>query len=131
MSHCDENLARIGEALKRYLKENEDRYPATLQELVDRDYISAWDLVCPVSPFAVGECPYYYRGEGLYTGIPREMVIAYDKQPVHKGRRNILFADGKLQRPPEGVFESHIRKDNKLRAESGLPVLTVKAEIEE
>ena len=43
------------------------------------------------------------------------MVLAFDKKPVHKGRRNVLFADGSMMRPPEKLFQSIIDKDNRLR----------------
>ena len=48
------------------------------------------------------------------------MIIAYDRKPWHKGRRNVLFADGKVRRPPEAAFEKYIERDNSLRQELGM-----------
>ena len=119
MPHCDDGLKEIGEAIRAYRLEK-GRNPLELQELVEAGVISPWLLVCPASDAAVGECWYVYRGGDLEGRIPGDMVIAYDREPVHKYRRNILFAHGGVGRVPEGIFEKAIRTDNRLRAERGL-----------
>ena len=114
MGHCDEALKKISSAIIAYQQVNENQNPPTLENLINKE-LTVWDLVCPVSPFSAGECSYVYRGEDLNGSVPEEMILAYDKQPWHKGRRNILFADGSVQRPPEKVFTSFIKKDNEMR----------------
>ena len=126
MSHCDETLKLIGQIISEYLKINDDHYPPQLETLVEKGLITVWELICPVSPFAVGQCSYGYRGWDLYYGVPAEMVVAYDKLPNHKGRRNILFADGTVKRPPEKVFFSFIKIDNEYRQSLGLRTIEIR-----
>lgn len=121
MAICDEGLAKIGAALKAHQEANGGRYPERLEALVEGSgELTVWDLVCPGGPDAVGECSYTYRGGDLDCEADGEMVVAYCREPWHKGRRNVLFADGRTERPPEGVLESWIRRDNRLRREAGL-----------
>lgn len=121
MAICDEALERIGKAIGSYRKENDDQMPETLATLIESKAITPWDLVCPVSPFSVGDSSYVYRGDDMPGYPPAEMIIAHDKIACHKGRRNILFASGKVKRPPERLFESMVRKDNELRMLLNLP----------
>ncbi len=127
MAHCDESLKLIGEKIAEYQKNHDGMFPPSLDTLVELEMITVWELVCPVSPFPVGQCSYFYRGADLFTGVPKEMVVAYDKVNGHKERRNILFANGRVHRPPEGVFNSFIRKDNEFRRQMNLQ--EIKAEI--
>ena len=121
MAHCDEALKLIGVKIKLYQKENDGKYPPSLETLVELKHITVWELVCPVSPFPVGESSYIYRGDDLFKGVAGDMIVAYDKVSGHKNRRNVLLADGKVRRPPEHVFEGFIKKDNELRQSFGLP----------
>ena len=121
MAHCDEALTRIGKAITAYQEKFAHQNPPDLQTLIDNQSITPWDLVCPVSPFEFGQCPYIYRGGDLDADAPPKMILAYDKLPCHKGRRNVLFTDGKIIRPPEKLFQSFIRQDNQLRRELNLP----------
>ncbi len=121
MPICDEALERIGKAIKAYRNENDDEAPETLDVLVECKAITPWDLVCPVSPFSVGDSSYVYRGDDIPGYPPAEMIVAHDKIACHKGRRNILFANGHVKRPPEKLFESFVRKDNELRKLLNLP----------
>ena len=125
MGHCDEALKKIGSAIIAYQQANENQNPASLEKLTDNK-LTVWELVCPASPFSAGECSYVYRGEDLNGSVPEEMILAYDKQPWHKGRRNILFADGSVRRPPEKVFTSFIKKDNEMRLLLALPEKSIR-----
>jgi len=115
MGHCDDSLRKIGRAIIAYQKENDYHNPAGLQELVDLDLITCWELVCPAASFPVGESSYEYRGADLYADVLPDMILAYDRQANHKGRRNILFADGRVERPPEKYVSEIIAKDNECR----------------
>ncbi len=121
MAHCDDSLKLIGKKISEYTKANKGVYPPTLETLVELKKITVWELVCPVSPFPVGQCSYIYRGNDLYTGVPPELIVAYDKVTGHKGRRNVLYASGKVSRQPEDVFDKLIERDNEYRKMIGLP----------
>jgi len=115
MAHCDEALARIVKVIQQYQAEHEGKNPATLEELIGSNGLTAWDVVCPASSVGIGECSYVYRGGDLYAYVPEKMILAYDREPWHKGRRNVLFADGNVKRPLEEAFEKAIEKDNQFR----------------
>lgn len=106
---------RIGKVIQQYQAEHEGKNPATLEELLNGNSLTAWDLVCPASSAGIGECSYVYRGSDLYAYVPEEMIVAYDRAPWHKGRRNVLYADGRVKRPLEEAFEKAIQKDNQIR----------------
>ena len=115
MAHCDEALVRIGNIIRQYQEEHEGKNPSTLEDLLDGTGLTAWDLVCPASSNGAGECSYVYRGSDLYAYVPDEMILAYDREAWHKGRRNVLFADGSVKRPLEEAFEKAIEIDNQFR----------------
>ena len=121
MPHCDEGLRIIGRALVAYQKSSQGQNPVRLEVLVEADLVSPWALVCPAGPFGVGECSYVYRGGDLSILTPDKMVVAYDKGPWHKQRRNILFADGQVKRLVEDKFEKTIVHDNQFREQLQLP----------
>lgn len=120
MAHCDDSLKLIGKKIKEYQKENDGKFPPNLETLIEQKKITVWELVCPVSPFAVGDSSYIYRGDDLYVGVPDELIVAYDKIDSHKGRRNVLFANGKVHRQPESIFDKFIDRDNEYRKMYGL-----------
>lgn len=115
MSHCDDNLKKIYAALLIWQEEHAGQNPPEILDLEGTAGLTAWDFICPASDAGIGSSPWGYRGHDLYSGAPAEMVLAFDKKPVHKGRRNVLFADGSMMRPPEKLFQSIIDKDNRLR----------------
>lgn len=115
MAHCDEALIRIAQAIFAYRDNNNGYNPPSLETLVETSAVSPWDLVCPASAFAVGQCSYVFCGGGLQGWVPGEIILAYDKTPCHKERRNVLFADGKVKRLSEKWFDKAIQKDNEIR----------------
>ena len=119
MGHCDDSLRKIGRAIFAYQKSH-NQNPASLEILLENEALTAWDLICPVGPESIGECSYVYRGDDLYPYAPDEMILAYDKHPFHKGRRNLLFANGQVHRPPEPAFLKALDYDNQFRRELGL-----------
>ena len=121
MSHCEDALQNIYAALKEYRLQHEGYHPDTLEILVEEGLLSMWDLVCPACSYGPGKSSYQYRGCKVNEGFPGELIIAYCKDPNHKGRRNVLFMDGHTERPPEKVFQSLLKKDNELRNMLNLP----------
>ena len=120
MSHCDDNLKKVYEALLIWQNEHEGQNPPEILDLKGIGGLTAWDFICPVSNAGIGTCPWDYRGGDLYMGVASEMILAHDKDPVHKGRRNVLFADGSMTRLPEKLFQSLVDKDNRFRLQIGL-----------
>jgi prepilin-type processing-associated H-X9-DG protein len=120
MAHCEDGLKKIWRAIRDYQKENSGQGPARLEDFLETKALTVWDLVCPTSADSVGQCSYVYRGCDLEQGAPAKMIMAYDKEPLHKGRRNILFADGRVGRPKETIFLKAIEEDNRYREQFGL-----------
>lgn len=121
MAHCDDALRAIGRAILCYQQDNEGSNPPSFKALLsEAGDLTAWQFICPVSPEPVGQSSYVYRGVDLDWGAGAEMILAYDRSAVHKGRRNVLFADGRVTRPIESDFEKAIARDNQLRGEFGL-----------
>ncbi len=128
MAHCDEGLKQISEAIKAWQKEHQGEYPDSLETLVEAGVITLWELVCPASDYGPGENAYAWRGSGMRDEHPWELMLVYCKQPRHKGRRNIMLKNGRVERLPERVFESMIKNDNELRRGLGLRELDVEKE---
>ena len=125
MAHCEDGLKKIWAAILAYRDEHAGKGPAELEVFLESRVLTVWDLVCPTSSDTVGQCSYVYRGCDLEKGMPGKMILAYDKEPLHKGRRNILFVDGRVERPKEKTFLQAIEKDNEYRSEYGLPTKSV------
>lgn len=121
MAHCDDGLRKIYRAIRAFQKDNDGKNPLRLEDLLDASELTAWDLVCPTSDDAVGQCSYAYRGSDLDDAAPSHLILAHDKKPLHKGRRNILFVDGRLIRPHENNFQKAITADNTYRKQMGIP----------
>ena len=121
MPHCDEALKTIGRAIADHQKQNDGQNPPTLEHLVESGQINPWLLICPASTNSFGQSSYTYRGQDLYRSVPAKMILAHDKTPCHKGRRNILFADGSVTRPSEPDFQKTLTRDDTQRKIRGLP----------
>jgi prepilin-type processing-associated H-X9-DG protein len=115
MAHCDEGLQKIGLALAAWQREHDGKNPTKLEDLIGTKGLTVWDLVCPAAPYSVDECSYVYRGGDLDHNAPKEMIIAYDKAPVHKNRRNVLFADCHVERFPDFVLDKFLLRDEEIR----------------
>ncbi len=121
MSHCDDNLKKIYDALKVYQEQHEGKNPSDLLKLENTEGLTAWDFVCPANGTGMGETPWVWRGGDLDANATGAFILAYDAKPVHKGRRNVLFADGVIKRPPEHFLKKALAKDNEIRQTYGLP----------
>ena len=120
MAHCDEALRTIGLAIADYQSSHGGANPPTLPAMIEAAGLTPWLLVCPASTDGVGDCSYVYRGEDLDSTADKAMIIAYDKEPMHQERRNILFANWHVKRLREDHFEKAVAKDNQLRVQLGL-----------
>lgn len=99
---CMNNLKQIGIALHLYATDNMERFPKTLQELVDGDYIDTLEVFkCPsanslIPDNAVGGD--YAYNPGLTESADSDTPIACDKPDNHKGQGgNILYVGGHIR----------------------------------
>jgi prepilin-type processing-associated H-X9-DG protein len=99
---CMSNLRMIGLATFQYAADKNDRMPASLDDL--KPYLGkASDEVtrCTKSggPYRFTS----YAGRKL-SELPPDLVLAYDANPVHMGRRNVSFLDGHCEALQEARF---------------------------
>ena len=96
---CMNNLKQIGIALHLYATDNMERFPGSLQELVDGGYIDTLEVFkCPSAdsdiPTTADAGDYVYKS-GLTESADSDTPIACDKADNHKGRGgNILYVGG-------------------------------------
>ena len=92
--HCRANLHRIGVAIFSYAQDHDDRFPQSLEVLVEKGYLeNAEFLQCPGRKEHL-KCDFLLvpyetlKQAGLWT-------TAFDRKENHGGfGRNVLFADG-------------------------------------
>jgi len=118
---CASHLNQIGKALMIYANDYMDQFPSDLQTLIAAGRISEGSLVCPL----VGtKGSYVYRGAGLKTSLPPNIILVHDKAANHKGQgRNVLFNDTRVDWVTESRFQDLIRQDNQARRKAKLPEL--------
>jgi type II secretion system protein G len=96
---CMNNLKQIGIALHLYATDNMERFPKTLQELVDSGVIDTMEVFkCPSSnsgiPATADEGDYIYKS-GLTESADSDTPIVADKSDNHKGQGgNVLYVGG-------------------------------------
>ncbi len=99
---CMNNLKQIGIALHLYATDNLERFPGSLQDLVDGDYIDTLEVFkCPSSssniPATAGQGDYLYK-PGLTESADSDTAIACDKAENHKSRGgNISYVRGHIR----------------------------------
>jgi prepilin-type N-terminal cleavage/methylation domain-containing protein/prepilin-type processing-associated H-X9-DG protein len=99
---CLNNLKQISIALHLYATDNMERFPKTLQELVDGGYLDSLEIFkCPSSSSGIPENTdngdYLYK-TGLTESADSDTAIACDKVDNHKGQGgNVLFVGGHVK----------------------------------
>jgi len=99
---CMNNLKQMGIAMHLYATDNMERFPKTLQELVDGDYIDTLEVFkCPSAnsdiPDSADSGDYAYNS-GLTESADSDTAIACDKPDNHKGQGgNILYVGGHIR----------------------------------
>ncbi len=102
---CMNNLKQIGIALHLYATDNMEKFPKTLQELVDGGYLDSLEIFkCPSGsngvPSAADAGDYLYKA-GLTESVESDTAIACDKPENHKGQGgNVLFVGGHIKWQP-------------------------------
>lgn len=96
---CMNNLKQIGIALHLYATDNMERFPGTLQDLVDGGYIDTLEIFkCPSSnsdiPDNATGGDYLYQA-GLTESADSDTPIVCDKPENHRDRGgNVLYVGG-------------------------------------
>ena len=99
---CMNNLKQISIALHLYATDNMERFPKTLQELVDGGYLDSLEIFkCPSAPTNIPENAdsgdYAYKA-GLTESADSDTAIACDKPDNHKGQGgNVLYVGGHVK----------------------------------
>ena len=99
---CMNNLKQISIALHLYATDNMERFPKTLQELVDGGYLDSLEIFkCPSAPTGIPESAeggdYAYKA-GLTESADSDTAIASDKAENHKGQGgNVLYVGGHVK----------------------------------
>ncbi len=102
---CLNNLKQISIALHLYATDNMEKFPKTLQELVDGGYLDNLEIFkCPSSSSGVPDNAdngdYLYK-TGLTESADSDTPIACDKVENHKGQGgNVLFVGGHVKWQP-------------------------------
>jgi len=99
---CMNNLKQMGIALHMYATDNLERFPASLQELVDGGYLDTLEVFkCPSSPSAIpasADSGDYVYQSGLTESADSDTPIVCDKAENHKGQGgNVLYVGGHIR----------------------------------
>ncbi len=89
---CQDNLHKIGVALRVYGFQHGGALPASLDELVANGSLSRDVLICPTERGRGVNCSYAYIG-GLEMGRG-EVLLAFAESCRHGGRTPVLLSDG-------------------------------------
>ena len=117
---CASQLKGIANAINMYRCDFKDKNPPHLQDLIDYEDLSPKTFLCPSANEKPGQSSYIYRGGDL-TGVePADMILLYDKQPLHNGARNVLFNDLRVERLEEPQFQKALQRDNECRRKRNL-----------
>jgi len=118
---CQNNLQRIAIALHVHVDEQEDKaFPSSLKEMVDNGVLFDMNmLICPSDHHAFTPGEFYTSYETLFEltekripkdSIPENIIVVWDKQPLHGGGRNVLFANGSVRFVAEHEFQQMLEK---------------------
>lgn len=101
-----ENLSSIGKACVLYANDHEDKYPANLQELVEKGYLSPEKLDSPRRPTDFDEPSYIYI-TGQTPEMPPDNIIGYENPKFCGDNINVLFNDTHVEpmKPAEFISE--------------------------
>ena len=100
------NLNGIGKAIELYAAENNDQYPAELSQLIEEGTITKKTLYYPgKEEWGVAYC---YLAPA--QDAPGETIMACEKVGLHDNGRNVLSADGHVQRMTNDEFAKALAK---------------------
>lgn len=95
---CSNNLRRIGLAMYIYARENQGKFPPSIETLFDEQYLGdARVLDCPASRTSgTRKDPDYIYTPGLSVYDESATVLVRDKPGNHHHGSNVLYVDGTI-----------------------------------
>lgn len=91
---CASRLKEIGTALYTYAAEHDDRFPGSIQELIELNAITPQTLRCPSAEHPTRSY-IYIPGQG--TEVHSNNVIMYERDNHDGEGANVLFADARVE----------------------------------
>ena len=106
---CEVNLNTIGKGLVLYTAENEDKYPAALEDLLKSDYFSEKTLRSP-SDTIDRDCSYFYLAPTSTNDVPLGTIVACTFKDVHNDFRHVLQINGRALRLSNAAFQAELAR---------------------
>lgn len=102
---CEENIGKIGQAIRLYASEHDEKFPASLSELLQGGYIESERCFdCPSSPnVGTAKDPDYHYVTGYTVTSPSASAILFDKEESHREGRHVLYVSGNIEWLAGGV----------------------------
>lgn len=113
---CGSNLSGIGKGILIYANDHNDKFPPSLETLVDTVDFPREGLACPSTGRNPDYSSYVYRGVDLKgVSCPPGLIVVHDRKGNHRDGRNVLFVDSHVDWVPEEEFSDRIERDNEMR----------------
>ncbi|HNY80124.1 MAG: hypothetical protein RBS72_03665 [Sedimentisphaerales bacterium] len=117
---CGTTLSGMGKAVLIYANDYDDKWPPTLETLVERAEYPRSGLLCPAMRHRPDYESYVYRGVDTGGAWVEPMIImVHDRAGNHEGGRNVLFVDSHVEWVTEERFAELVKQDNELRRKRG------------
>lgn len=117
---CGTTLSGMGKAMLIYANDYDDKWPPSLETLVERAEYPRSGLLCPAMRHRPDYESYVYRG--VDTGgvwVEPMIILVHDRAGNHEGGRNVLFVDSHVEWVTEERFAELVKQDNELRRKRG------------
>jgi len=117
---CGSNLSGMGKAILIYANDHDDKFPPSLETLVDTVEYPRKGLACSSTRHNPDYASYVYRGVDLKgTSAPPTLIVVHDRKGNHRDGRNVLFVDSHVDWIAEQDFAEAIKRDNEIRQKYG------------
>lgn len=119
---CGTVLSGMTKGMLIYANDHADKWPPSLETLVDTVEYPRSDLICPAMRHRPQYESYVYRG--VDTGgvwVEPMIIVVHDRAGNHKGGRHVMFADSHVEWVTEERFAELVARDNELRRGRGFP----------
>ncbi|MBN1362894.1 MAG: hypothetical protein JW993_20010 [Sedimentisphaerales bacterium] len=119
---CGTTLSGMGKAMLIYANDYDDKWPPSLETLVEKAEYPRSGLICPAMKHQPDYASYVFRGvDTVGTSAEPSIIMVHDRAGNHRGGRNVLFVDSHVEWITEEDFQKLIAHDNALRRKRGLP----------